>query len=213
MKRSQTSTAVSIPYDRANAQVDFVTPQPPVPGYPDFQVRFTFAPHGKFDSFLHFHSEHSEHLYCESGQIRLTLGTEVRMVGKGDGIVEIPMWMPHRWEVLGDCEEKTVVWERNSPDPEFKELFFRSVITSYPKTYHTHRGNSGTSSTSSTTMMGILLLCKSSSCLQITTTTPLALDISSRICELPFDSPSMYLANWQDGPGIIVFIQITRQRG
>jgi quercetin dioxygenase-like cupin family protein len=125
MKRSQTSTAPTIPYLQADAQVDFVTPQAPVPGYPEFQVRFTFAPRGKFDSFLHFHAEHSEQLYCQSGRIRLTLGTEVKMVGKEDGVVEIPEWVPHRWEVLGDCNDETIVWESNSPDPEFKELFFR----------------------------------------------------------------------------------------
>ena len=91
------------------------------------QVRFTFARRGAFDSFLHFHAEHAESLYCQSGQIRLTIGTTVTMIGPGDGIVEVAAWTPHRWEVLGDSAEETVVWESNAPDPEFKELFFRSV--------------------------------------------------------------------------------------
>jgi len=125
MQRSRTALNKTIAYDRASAKVDFVQPQPPVPGYPDFQVRFTFAPHGVFDSFLHFHAEHAEHLYCQTGHIRLTLGTSITTVGPEDGIVEIPAWTPHRWEVLGASDEDTIVWERNSPDPEFKELFFR----------------------------------------------------------------------------------------
>jgi len=127
MQRSQTASLKTIAYDRASARVDFVTPQPPMPGFPDFQVRFTFAPRGAFDSFLHFHAEHAESLYCQAGQIRLTIGTTVTMIGPEDGIVEVPAWTPHRWEVLGDSAEETVVWESNAPDPEFKELFFRSV--------------------------------------------------------------------------------------
>ena len=124
MQRSQTASHTTITYDRASAKVEFLTPQPPVPGYPDFQVRFTFAPHGVFDSFLHFHAEHAEHLYCAAGEIRLTLGTKVTTVGPEDGIIEIPPWTPHRWEVL-DSDKETIVWERNSPAPELKELFFR----------------------------------------------------------------------------------------
>jgi len=40
-------------------------------------------------------------------------------------IVEDGTSTPLRWEVVGDSQEETIVWERNSPDPEFKELFFR----------------------------------------------------------------------------------------
>jgi quercetin dioxygenase-like cupin family protein len=124
-QRSQTANDASVSYAQAKATVDFLEPAPPVPGLPPFQVRFTFAPGGTFDSFLHFHAEHSEFLYCQKGQIRVTLGTDIRTVGPEDGLIEIPAWTPHRWEVLGDSTEDTVVWEQSTPDPEMKELFFR----------------------------------------------------------------------------------------
>jgi quercetin dioxygenase-like cupin family protein len=133
MQRSQTADVTSLPYDRAKATVDFIGPHTPAPGLPPFQVRFRFAPGGAFDSFLHFHADHSEFLYCEKGRIRVTLGTAPpRMVGPEDGLIEIEPWMPHRWEVLAENEEETVVWEQSEPDPEMKELFFRSVIPLAP---------------------------------------------------------------------------------
>jgi quercetin dioxygenase-like cupin family protein len=125
MQRTNTADDPTITYNQANAQIDFLDPTFPSPGLPPFQVRFRFAPHAVFNSFLHFHAEHSEYLYCESGRIRLTLGTETRFVTKEDGMIEVPAWMPHGWEVLGDSGEETVVWEQNKPDPDFKELFFR----------------------------------------------------------------------------------------
>jgi quercetin dioxygenase-like cupin family protein len=128
MQRSVTADAPSVSYEQAQAIVDFVDPAPPAPGLPPFQVRFRFAPGGAFDSFLHFHAEHSEYLYCQQGRIRLTLGTETRWVGPDDGPIEITQWTPHRWEVLPDSDVETVVWEQSTPDPEMKELFFRCVL-------------------------------------------------------------------------------------
>lgn len=125
MQRSVTADAPSVSYERARATVDFVEPTPPAPGLPPFEVRLRFDPGGAFDSFLHFHSEHLEFLYCEKGWIRVTLGTVIRWMGPEDGVVEIKPWKPHRWEVLPDSDEETVVWEKSEPDPELKELFFR----------------------------------------------------------------------------------------
>jgi quercetin dioxygenase-like cupin family protein len=124
-QRSQTADEPCVKYDLAKATVDFLEPTSPAPGLPTFEVRFTFAPGGVFDSFFHFHAEHSEYLYVEKGQIRVTVGTTISTVSSEDGLLEIPPWTPHRWEVLGDPNEETVVWEQNAPDAEMKELFFR----------------------------------------------------------------------------------------
>jgi quercetin dioxygenase-like cupin family protein len=130
MQRSVTADASSVTYDQAQATVEFVEPTPPADGLPPFEVRFRFAPGGAFDSFLHFHADHSEYLYCQQGRIRFTLGTEVRWVEPADGVIEIKPWMPHRWEVLPDSDIETIVWEASAPDPEVKELFFRYVASS-----------------------------------------------------------------------------------
>jgi quercetin dioxygenase-like cupin family protein len=125
MQRSATADAPSVSYDQARTTVDFVERVSPAPGLPLFEVRFRIAPGGAFDSFMHYHTEHSEFLYCEKGRMRVTLGTETRWVGPQDGVIEVKPWTPHRWEVVSDDDVETVVWEKSEPDPELKELFFR----------------------------------------------------------------------------------------
>jgi quercetin dioxygenase-like cupin family protein len=129
MKRSQAADSDSLDYVRAKAKVDFVGALSPAPGLPSFPVRFRFAPGGEFDSFLHFHAEHSEYIFCEKGRIRVTLGSKIRWVGPEDGMIEVKPWTPHRWEVITGNEEETIVWENSQPDFELKELFFRFVVS------------------------------------------------------------------------------------
>jgi mannose-6-phosphate isomerase-like protein (cupin superfamily) len=127
MQRSQTADVTTLSYAPAKTTIEFIGPYSPAPDLPPFQVRFRIAPSGAFDSFMHFHANHSEFLYCEKGRIRVTLGSEPpRMVGPKDSVVEIKPRMPHRWEVLEESEE-TVVSEQSEPNPEMKELFFRCV--------------------------------------------------------------------------------------
>jgi quercetin dioxygenase-like cupin family protein len=143
MERQTTANSQTIDYRRSKAKVDFLDSVSPREGLPPFRVRFTFAPQGEFDSYLHYHAAHSEYLYCEKGRIRVTLGQEEpRWYGPEDGMIEVKPGVPHRWEVIpndtagvggaeGDEQGSgTIVWEHSNPDPELKELFFRYVPVS-----------------------------------------------------------------------------------
>ena len=121
MRRRKTSQDSTIEYEAAKARVSF-SPARPRQGLPEFQVRFHFPAGAVFDSFLHFHTEQSEYLFCEKGQIRVTVGQLVRLVGPEDGMITIDPWVAHRWETVG---AEAIVWERSDPHPETKELFFR----------------------------------------------------------------------------------------
>jgi mannose-6-phosphate isomerase-like protein (cupin superfamily) len=124
MKRSFTADHPFIKYEAASATLTFDATTPPAPGLEVFDTRFQFGPNAAFDSFLHFHIDHAEFLYCERGRIRVTIGHETRVVGPEDGEISIPKWVPHRWETL-QIDEETVVWERTDPADGEKELFFR----------------------------------------------------------------------------------------
>lgn len=125
---SRTADQTTIAYKQAQASVDFVEPVEPVSGLGQFEVRFRFAPGGQFDSFLHFHAQHAESLYCQQGSIRMTIGTTVSIVRPEDGVIKIAPWTVHRWEVLGTEAGETIVWESSQPGPERKEMFFRCEI-------------------------------------------------------------------------------------
>lgn len=96
---------------------------------PPFDVRFVFAKGRKGDTNHHFHASATEYLYVQQGSIRVTLDGVVRMVGPQDGQIEILPWTPHRWEVLGDSDEDTIVLERTVPANGRKEAFFRNFVS------------------------------------------------------------------------------------
>jgi hypothetical protein len=91
-----------------------------------FDVKFQFSKDATFDTMPHFHVEKTEYIFVERGTVRLTTNGTSRMIDSSAGEIEIPRWMPHRWEVLGG--EETVVLERTVPPDGRKEAFFRNFV-------------------------------------------------------------------------------------
>jgi quercetin dioxygenase-like cupin family protein len=107
MRRTKTARDSTIIYNNAKASITF-SPTHPRDDLPIFQVRFHFAPGGRFDSFPHFHTHQTEYLYCEKGEIRVTLGQVIRIVGPEDGMIIVKPWVVHRWESLGGGGDDSV---------------------------------------------------------------------------------------------------------
>jgi hypothetical protein len=126
MKRTVTAEWNTLTYAE-KTKVTFISEAPESLPDQEYDVRFDFTADAQFDSLLHFHTSIREYLFVQRGTIRLTLGQEIKMVEQFSGEIEIPPWIPHRWEVLGGSE--TTVYERTVPRDGRHEMFFRNIFS------------------------------------------------------------------------------------
>lgn len=123
--RNDTSEATSILYQGTTTFIFGGTTPAALPNIV-FDVKFHFTKDGKFDTMPHFHVDKTEYIFVERGTVRITKNGVSTMVDSSAGEIEIPRWMPHRWEVLGG--EETIVLERTVPADGRKEAFFRNFV-------------------------------------------------------------------------------------